>query len=194
MVSSAHPVPDAVTAAVAVAGWPGIVLPRRRIGGYQLYPVVEVNEPVWRHRLQQGHGPEYVLSTLYLWESWSPDLGSMPPAPAVSIVGMVTDAVGARQARYGAAVARSLGAGLVIAAGPRGPSPITVMECDMAGVGLVWVNPGGPVQQMVAARMGSVATARRSHITRYFEELLFGWALHAFEPQTYAPPSRLPLD
>ncbi len=33
MVSSAHPVPDAVTAAVAVAGWPGIVLPRRRISG-----------------------------------------------------------------------------------------------------------------------------------------------------------------
>lgn len=72
-------VPDAIVAGVEAAQWPGIVLPRKRIGGSLLYPVVTINEQAWRDRIAENCGPEYVLSTLYLWESWASDLGPMPP-------------------------------------------------------------------------------------------------------------------
>jgi hypothetical protein len=43
------------------------------------YPVVEIDEQVWAERVANGHGPELDRSTLLIWESWTPDLGEMPP-------------------------------------------------------------------------------------------------------------------
>jgi len=173
-------VPDTIAAGVEAARWSGVILPRMRIGGSLLYPVVEINEQAWHNRIAEDHGPEYVLSTLYLWESWASDLGPMPPAPAVSIVGFVSDRR-PDDARRALGVACSLGSGLIVRAGPRRPKPMTNFESDYAGLSLVWVPPDGAAQLLVQGREGAVATARRSHIARYFEELLFGWAVISYE-------------
>lgn len=173
-------VPDAIVAGVGAAQWPGMVLPLKLIGGFPLYPVVEINEDVWAERLAQRCGPEYVLSTLYLWESWTPDLGPMPPAPAVSIVGFVSDRR-PRDARRALGSASGLGAGLIVSSGTRRPAPMTVMESDIAELSLAWVPSGQSAQLLAQGRSGPVATARRLHLTRYFEELLFGWAVISHE-------------
>jgi len=173
-------VPDAVIAGVKAAQWPGIVLPRKRIGGSLLYPVVTINEQAWCDRIAQECGPEYELSTLHLWESWTSDLGPMPPAPAVSIVGFVSDGR-PHDARRALGVTCSLGAGMIVRPGERRPSNMTRFECDVAGLALVWAPPCGAAELLVRGRGGSVATARRSHISRYFEELLFGWTVISLE-------------
>lgn len=173
-------VPDAIVAGVEAAQWPGIVLPRKRIGGSLLYPVVTINEQAWRDRIAENCGPEYVLSTLYLWESWASDLGPMPPAPAVSIVGFVSDRR-PQDARQALSVVGSLGSGLIVRSGARRPAAMTSFESDVAGLALVWVPPEGAAEMLVEGRCGPVATARRSHVARYFEELLFGWAVISHE-------------
>lgn len=157
-----------------------MVLPQKRVGGALLYPVVQIHEQIWCERIADRQGPEYTLSTLYMWESWSADLGPMPPAPAVSIAGFVSDARPC-DARRALTAASGLGAGLIVATGTRGPTPITVMECDLAEVGLVWAPGGREAKLLVQPRPGPVATARRLHLTRYFEELLFGWAITSHE-------------
>ncbi|MCX8565170.1 hypothetical protein OS122_30255 [Mycolicibacterium mucogenicum] len=173
-------VPDAIVAGVQAAQWPGMVLPQRRVAGFQVYPVVEIDERAWTERITGRCGPEYVLSTLYVWESWTTDLGPMPPAPAVSIVGFVSDRRPA-DARRALGALSGLGAGLVVSSGARRPMPITVMESDVAEMWAAWVPPGKPAQLLVRGRSGPAATARRLHLTRYFEELLFGWAVISHE-------------
>lgn len=171
-------IPCAVAAAITAAGWPGIALPRKRIGGSRLYPVVQIVEQVWDERIGNAQGPEYEGSTLQLWESWTADLGPMPPAPAVSIVGFVSDARPLAAVRAVRATS-GLGGGLVVDAGASRPPRVTLMDCDASGVGLVWAPPHQDPQLLVTGRLGPVVAARRMVLTRYFEELLFGWAVMA---------------
>lgn len=173
-------VPDPVVAGVEAAQWPGAVLPQRRIGGSLLYPVIEINEPAWSDRIAKDCGPEYDLPTLHLWESWTSDLGPMPPSRAVSIVGFVSDRR-PYDARRALGVACSLGSGLIVRTGERRPATMTIFESDVAGLSLVWVPPNGAAEMLVRGRGGCVGSARRSHIVRYFEELLFGWAVVSHE-------------
>ncbi|MFV8142275.1 hypothetical protein ACNQR7_32430 [Mycolicibacterium senegalense] len=176
------PVPDRVAAAAAAAGWPGIVLPRLNIADLRVYPVIVPNVEVWRQRVITRQRPELDLSTLALWESWTPDLGPMPPESALTIVGFA--ATGPAQ-RAAAAVAYlgSLGAGLVVATTKRRPAEQSMWECDCKDVFLAWAPPGGAAASLlVRGRTGPVATARRSPFTRGQEEKMFAWALHTATP------------
>ncbi|OHU47346.1 hypothetical protein BKG82_27225 [Mycobacteroides chelonae] len=176
--SSILTVPDVIAAAVTAAGWPGTVLPRKRIGGCQLYPVVQIDRQVWCERIGHAQGPEYDMSALSIWESWTVDSDPMPPASAVSIVGFVSDARPTVAVRAVAATS-GLGAGLVVDTGASAPTKITMMDCDANDVGLVWAPPQHDPQHLVVGRSGPVAAARRLVLTRYFEELFFGWAVMA---------------
>ncbi|MBF9318028.1 hypothetical protein [Mycobacteroides chelonae] len=169
-------VPTAISTAVQAAGWPGVVLPRMRLGGYLVYPVVDIDSDIWDERLRNGHGPELDCSTLKIWEGWTPDLGPMPPQTPLAIVGLVSD--GRPQAALNALCFLSgVGGGLIVSTGQRGPTPVTLMECDVAEVGVVWVPPNDDARVLVQGRFGPVATARRIVLTRYDEELFFQWAL-----------------
>ncbi|WP_207549173.1 DUF1643 domain-containing protein [Mycobacteroides chelonae] len=170
------PVPEAVIEGVKAAGWPGIVLPQMRMGGYLVYPVVDINRQAWDERLAAGHGPELERSTLKIWEGWAPDLGPMPPPTVLSITGLVSTA--RPQAALNALTfLGGAGGGLIVATGSRGPSRTTLMECDIEDIGMAWVPAGGEPRLLVKGRDGPVATARRITLTRHAEEELFQWAL-----------------
>lgn len=169
-------VPAWVVHGVQASGWPGVVLPRTRVSDFAVYPVVEVDEQVWAERVENGHGPELDRSTLLIWESWTADLGEMPPRSPLSIVGFVSCAEKPGDALYALDSLAGYGAGLWIMCGARGPSSWSLSEFDLAGVGVVWDHNGGR-DLLVEGRDGPVATARRMASTRHKEELLFGWAL-----------------
>lgn len=176
-IAAALAVPEAIAAAVEVAGWPGVALPRTRICGRLVYPVVDIDPDVWDERLQAGHLPELSRSTLKIWEGWTTDLGPMPPRTVLSIVGLVSD--GRPQAALDTLCALGgAGGGLLVSTGLRGPTPVTLMECDFEDIGAVWVPPQGEPRVLVRGRFGPVATARRIVLTRYYEEVLFQWALN----------------
>lgn len=165
-----------VEAGVRAAGWDGLILPRTRVSDFMVYPVVDVNTAVWVQRVEEGHGPERDRSTLFIWESWTADLGAMPPRPAVSIVGFVSTATTAADGLYALDSLAGYGAGLWITTGARGPSTWTLSEFDIAGVGVVWERCGEYAVRVVGRR-GPIETARRMASTRHKEELLFEWAL-----------------
>lgn len=169
-------VPASVVRGVQASGWTGVVLPRTRVSDFAVYPVVKVDEQVWAERVEYGHGPELDRSTLLIWESWTSDLGESPPRSPLSIVGFVSTAVKAADALYSLDSLAGYGAGLWITRGARGPSPWSLSEFDLAGVGVVW-DHNGSRDLLVEGREGPVATARRMASTRHKEELLFGWAL-----------------
>ncbi len=100
----------------------------------------------------------------------------MPPQTVLSIVGLVSD--GKPQAALDTLCALGgAGGGLLVSTGQRGPTPITLMECDFENIGVVWVPPQSEPRLLVEGRFGPVATARRIVLTRYYEELLFQRAL-----------------
>ncbi|WP_142304904.1 hypothetical protein [Mycobacterium avium] len=172
-----RPVPDAVAASASAAHWPGIVLPQLTLAGHRVYPMVAPNAAVWRKRLAAGQEPELDLSTLAYWESWTEDLGPMPPASALTIVGFLSDA------RPGHALCAidylgGLGAGIVVSKARRYPSRNLIWECGFTGAFLVWAPPDRPATLVVSGRTGPVHTARRTPVTRGYEEKLFAWALH----------------
>jgi hypothetical protein len=169
-------VPARVVHGVRASGWPGVVLPRTRVSEFAVYPVVEIDEQVWAERVENGHGPELDRSTLLIWESWTADLGEMPPRSPLSIVGFVSSAEKPGDALYALESLAGYGAGLWIVCGARGPSPWSLSEFDLAGASVVWDHKGGR-DLVVEGRRGQVATARRMASTRHKEELLFGWAL-----------------
>lgn len=169
-------VPEAIMAGVRAAGWPGTVLPKKSIGGYRVYPVVQIDQQAWKERLASGHGPELSRSTLAIWEGWAPDLGPMPPRPALSIVGMVSDAP-PKTALAALWTLSGTGSGLLVCTGRRGPTTQTLMECDLQEISVAWVPTAGEPRLMLQGRKGPVATARRIVLTRYDEEELFQWAL-----------------
>lgn len=171
------PVPDAAAASASVAHWPGIVLPQLRLGGYRVCPVIAPNTAVWRKRIAAGQEPELDLSTLAYWESWTEDLGPMPPASALAIVGFLSDARPGH-ALCALAYLGGLGAGIVVNRARRHPSRNLMWECDLTGAFLVWAPPGRPATLVVSGRTGPVRTARRTAVTRGYEEKLFAWALH----------------
>lgn len=169
-------VPSSVRAAVQAARWPGVVLPRMRLGGYRVYPVVDIDPNIWADRIRNGHGPELDGSTLAIWEGWAPDLGPMPPRTPLAIVGLVSD-VRPQAALNALRFLSGVGGGLIVSTGRRGPTTVTLMECDVAEVGVVWVPPNEDARVLVQGRFGPVATARRIVLTRHDEELFFQWAL-----------------
>ncbi|WP_342213954.1 DUF4031 domain-containing protein [Nocardia wallacei] len=162
--------------AVEACGWSGVVLPRTRVSDFMVYPVVTIHRDVWATRVERGHGPELDRSTLALWESWTADLGEMPPRPAVSITGFATAATKPQAALAALDSLAGYGAGLWIAPGRRGPAALTLGEFDLAGI---WVvrNHSGRCEVVVEGRTGPIATARRMVSTRHKEEQLFGWAI-----------------
>lgn len=169
-------VPTAISKAVQAAGWPGVAMPRTRICGRSVYPVVDIDPAAWEERLADGHLPELRRSTLQIWEGWTSDLGPMPPQTVLSIVGLVSD--GKPQAALDTLCALGgAGGGLLVSTGQRGPTPVTLMECDFENIGVVWVPPHSEPRMLVQGRFGPVATARRITLTRYYEEFLFQWAL-----------------
>lgn len=138
-----------IAASVAAAGWTGIALPQQNISGHRVHPDVTPDVQVWQRRVAAGQGPELDPSTLAIWESWTPDLGPMPPATPLSIVGVVS---AARPGRARAAVSwlAGLGAGLVVVTSTRPPPQQTIWECDYENVHLVWTPPGRPPLRIVA--------------------------------------------
>lgn len=175
-IAANHAVPEAISAAVQAVGWPGIALPRTRICGRLVYPVVDIDPAAWEKRLQAAHLPELSRSTLKIWEGWTTDLGPIPPQTVLSIVGLVSD--GRPQAALDTLCALGgAGGGLLVSTGLRGPTPVTLMECDLEDISAVWVPPQGEPRVLVRGRLGPVATARRIVLTRYYEEVLFQWAL-----------------
>ncbi len=178
------PVPAHIVAAVHAARWPGILLPKLSIGGSLVYPVIAPNLPAWHQRVAARQHPELDPSTIVLWESWTEDLGPMPPATALSIVGFVSDAR-AHLARRAVNALRGLGAGMVVHTGVRRPTQESRWECDYQGLFLVWASAKPPAALCVPGRLGPVSTARRIALTRVYEEKLFSWALHS----RYGPAS-----
>lgn len=178
------PVPAHIVAAVHAAQWPGILLPKLSIGGNLVYPVIAPNRHVWHQRVAARQRPELDPSTIVLWESWTEDLGPMPPATALSIVGFVSDAR-AHLARRAVNALRGLGAGMVVHTGVRGPTAESRWECDYQGLFLAWAPAKPPAALCVHGHLGPVAGARRIALTRVYEEKLFSWALHS----RYGPAS-----
>ncbi|QIS23817.1 hypothetical protein [Nocardia terpenica] len=168
--------PARVERGVHAAGWRGVALPRTKVSDFLVFPVVEIDAEVWAERIEKGQGPELDRSTLVIWESWTADLGEMPPSPAVSIVGFISTATRPAEALYALDSLAGYGAGLWITTGVRGPTAWTLSEFDVAGVGVVAERAGG-CAVLVEGRRGPIATARRLASTRHKEEQLFGWAL-----------------
>ncbi|WP_280274101.1 hypothetical protein [Nocardia wallacei] len=168
--------PAGVEHGVEAAGWAGVVLPQTTVSDFTVFPVVEIDAEVWEERVKKGYGPELDRSTLVIWESWTTDLGEMPPRPAVSIVGLVSTATRPADALYALDSLAGYGAGLWIATGVRGPTAWTLSKFDVVGVGVVAERSGGH-EVLVEGRSGPIATARRLASTRHKEEQLFGWAL-----------------
>lgn len=176
-VAGRHPVvPDRVVHGVRASGWRGVALPKTRVSDFAVYPVVEIDERAWAERVENGQCPELDRSTLRIWESWTSDLGEIPPRSPLAIVGFVSTAGKPADALFALDSLAGYGAGLWITCGPRGPSPWSLSEFDIAGAGVVWVR-NGDGELLVEGRSGPVATARRMASTRHKEELLFGWAL-----------------
>lgn len=171
-------VPRRVTDGVRAAAWDGVVLPRTRVSDYTVFPVVEIDTPVWEERVAGGHGPELDRSTLAIWESWTTDMGASPPRPAVSIVGFVSTSSKPADALNALDSLAGYGAGLWLTSGARGPTAWTLSEFDLAEVCVVREQAGG-FDVLVQGRRGPVRTARRMASLRHKEELLFERALTA---------------
>ena len=91
--------------------------------------MVDIDPATWKERLQAAHWPELSRSTLKIWEGWTTDLGPMPPQTVLSIVGLVSD--GRPQAALDTLSALGgAGGGFLVSTGLRGPTPVTLMECD----------------------------------------------------------------
>ena len=183
-------VPAWVARGTHVGGWRGAVLPRTRVSDFAVYPVIDVDEQAWADRVADGPAPELDRSTLLVWESWTPDLGPMPPRSPLSIVGFVSTAAKPRDALHALDSLAGYGAGLWITCGARGPTSWSLSEFDLAGLGVVWQGESG-IDLLLEGRAGPVATARRMASTRFKEESLFAWALAtAYSPAAAA--SRTP--
>lgn len=170
----AHPQVSGIHRAVSVAGWGGIVLPATRVSGYQVYPVVTIDQVAWEMRVKSGCGPELTRSTLALWESWMPEMGAAPPPSAIAIEGFVST-VRPSAALCALDSLAGYGAGLWLAPSRR-PTSWTLREFDMADITVVAEVDHGPAV-LVRGRAGRIETARRMTSTRLKEEQLFAWAL-----------------
>lgn len=168
---------DDAARAATVAGWPGVVLPKLRISGFTVFPVVEFDEMIATQRLSAGQCPETEMSTLAVWEGWSADLGPMPPASPITITGFISTATPQR-ALYALDVLAGYGAGLILMSGKRHPTGWGMRECEFGGVWVVWSN-GSDCDCIVTGRQGPISTARRTVATRQKEEMLFAHALRS---------------
>ena len=165
-------VPADVVAAVGAAGWPGRVLPQRRVWGLLVYPVVEFDQTTAAARLANGDGPEMSLWTLGLWQHWPAETTWQPPVCPVRVVGVVSDAPW-RRAVDRVRQLGGLGAGLVVS---RRPSQWNLLEADASGVWVCRVRPGG-CDVVVRGRSGPVPTAvptthERKVNEQFFAELI----------------------
>lgn len=165
---------DTVAAAVAAAGWPGVLLPAVCVVGVTVFPVVELTGA--RERVRTGVGPERSLSTLALWESLNagaPNRGGVPLAP-VRIVGFVSSAPRWDRALASVHAVAGLGAGLVLRS--RRPSPLQLLDADADDL---WVVSGAheTPEVLVRGRIAAPSSLRRVPATRLIEEGLFAHAL-----------------
>lgn len=163
---------ELVADAVGVAGWPGIVLPRTRVLGVAVYPVVEFSGAL-RARVAQGWGPEFDIATLAMWESWPAEFLNRPPPAPLRVVGVVV-ALSLRRALTAARLLAGVGATMVVT--PRAPSVWQLTQADISGVWVAKQSPDGEPAVLVAGRTGPVSTARRIVEMRQLEEQLFAHA------------------
>lgn len=163
-------VPVRVSNAVAAAGWPGVALWRTRMSDHLVYPVVEVL-PAAHERVRLGQGPQLHYPTVALWEEWPDWLDGAPPARAVGIVGVVTEAPW-RRALDALDRLACFGAGLILRRSA--PTALRSSEADLYGFGIVAVaSDEADASVAVHGRPGPVPTASRTAEVRYREELLF---------------------
>jgi hypothetical protein len=161
-------VPADVVAAVSAAGWPGRVLPQRRVWDVLVYPVVEFDQTTAAQRLANGDGPEMSLWTLGLWQHWPAETQWQPPVCPVRVVGVVSDAPW-RRAVDRVRQLEGLGAGLVVT---RRPSQWNLLEADASEVWVCRVRPGAS-EILVRGRSGPVPTAVHTTHERKVSEQLF---------------------
>lgn len=166
----AEGVPVRVLKAVASAGWPGTVLPRTRLSDHLVYPVVKVL-PAAQERIRLGQLPELHYPMVALWEAWPAWLDGKPPAPAVEMVGFVSEAPW-RRALDALDRLACFGAGLILRRSA--PTALRSSEADLYGLGVVTVSSGADDATVVVhERSGPVPTASRTAEVRYREEMLF---------------------
>lgn len=158
-------VDEAVTRAVASAGWPGQVLPATVVTSARVYPVVRILDTA-RARVALGQAPELDGRVLERWEA---NPAGEPGAP-VHVVGFIAAGRGALDR---VRTMRGFGAGLVTV---RQSTRWLSWEADVASTWLVR-DDGVNAEVVVAGRRGPVHTARRQVGTRLIEERLFAHAL-----------------
>ena len=166
--------PRHVVDAVDAAGWDGLVVPRLRLCGLAVYPVVRLDPDTWSARERSGFGPQLHQFTLELWESWLPGLGTAPPPSPVRLVGIAADG------NVGAAFRvldqlSGYAPGLAIATGSRRPTNLTVADADIRGISLAWVSPSSSTTTLLwrGRSVPAPTAAGRTVSLRHKEELIY---------------------
>jgi hypothetical protein len=156
--------------ACAASRWAGFVLPRARMSGGVIHPVVAWTAAA-ADRWSEGNGPVACRPTLVEWEAGG-------PPSAIRIVGFIH--VGSPVAGVDRLKAVSAyGPGILVVRDVSAVGRWTFAEADVAGLSVVEVRRDGHRRVELVGRGGPVAHARRSVATRLREEQLFDWALRA---------------
>lgn len=161
------------TAAIAAAGWVGMVLDPVQLSGRLVVPVVEILPAGW-DRILAGLGPELDRSTLAMWESWRASMGASPPRRPVRIVGFVAEGSW-RRAVVTAAWLAGYGPSLIVRRSV--PSAVHRSEADYLGITVAVVGKDLSAAVVVRGRLGPVPSAGRTVAVRQREEFLFAAAI-----------------
>lgn len=159
----------AVEQAVAAAGWRGVALPRTRVSGYLVYPVVQVDAAGWLARIDGGP----VLDRAELARG-------VYPSP-LRITGFVSTAR-FRRALQALEWLAGYGPGLVLVDGVYPPATLKVCEADLYDVSLAWRSSDGPVRLILRGPdTPAPGTDGASVAMRVKEEALFAHALNSVQ-------------
>ncbi|WP_367127421.1 hypothetical protein [Saccharothrix sp. HUAS TT1] len=158
-------------AAAVELGWSGAVLPRLRLFEDVVSVFVELDHEVHAARCAASAGPVVDRTAVAMW-SW-PEYKDSAPKPAVRLGGVL--AQGSRWQRSLRAAARfgGFGSTAVIVDTVRAPGEECLLNAQVRGVGVVWRSPDGEVRLVGPGRIGPVATARPTVVSRWLNEVLY---------------------
>ncbi|WP_052120791.1 hypothetical protein [Amycolatopsis sp. MJM2582] len=158
--------------AAKVLKWPGITIDEMQLFSQRVAVVAEVDSHAHDERVASGWGPVTDRMAVALWE-WEESRATMPPA-VVTLRGVI--ARGQRWQRVLAAAGGFVGfcSTAILLDQSHEPNQHCLMTAHMHGIAVLRSSQPGECPHLAqVGRVGPVATARPSTLSRWVEELVY---------------------